>query len=153
MLLYVSTYYYVSSYYYYYICGAQGKRPATNSTLRGTSQFQRTHIAIYVSSYCYICGAQGGGERPGTLPPRQRNPTSTSTHAHYSPDQAAFNYSRELQSGEPEPPRDYDLRRHDLVRVLCRIDSLETSCLLGLPLFFSPCFLFPFFIFLLVSLN
>ena len=137
-------------------CGAQGgERPATNSTVCGRRQFQHTHITIYVSSYCYICGAQGGGERPGTLPPRQRHATSTSAHTAYSPDQAACNYSRELQSGEPEPPRDYDLRRHELVRVLCRIDSLETSCLLGLSLLFSVfCFFFClFFLLLLVSMN
>ncbi len=117
---------------------------STNSTVCGRSQLQRTHITIYVSSYCYICGAQGGGERPGTLPSRQHHATSTSAHTAYSPDQAACNYSRELQSGEPEPPRDYDLRRHELVRVLCRIDSLETSCLLGLPLLLFSVFFFHF---------
>ena len=42
----MSTYYYVSS-YYYYICGAQGERPATNSTVCGRRQFQRTHITIH----------------------------------------------------------------------------------------------------------
>jgi hypothetical protein len=94
-------------------------------------------ILLYVSSILLHCGAQGGGEQPGTLPPHQRHATSTSAHTDYTPGQAAANYSREFQSGEPEPPRDYDLRRREVVRVLCRIDSLETSCLLGLPLFFS----------------